>query len=151
MEQTWDKVVKGLAALGGAVAAAFGGWTMQLSVLVYFMIADYMSGLVVAWMGKSPKTETGGPSSRIGFTGIFKKLLMLGLVFAAAQVDLAMGSGTFLVRDAAVWFYLANEGLSILENMTLAGVPFPQRIKELLGHIKDQKDAVVEDEAEKIE
>ncbi len=108
MEQTWDKVVKGLAGLGGAVAAAFGGWSVQLSVLVYFMIADYLTGLIVAWMGKSTKTETGGPSSRVGFTGIFKKLLMLGLVFAAAQVDLAMGSGTFVARDAAVWFYLAN-------------------------------------------
>ena len=140
MEQTWDKVVKGLAALGGGVAVAFGGWSVQLSVLVYFMIADYLTGLVVAWMGKSPKSETGGPSSRIGFTGIFKKLLMLGLVFAAAQVDLAMGSGTFLVRDAAVWFYLANEGLSILENMTLAGVPFPKRIKDLLGQLKDEID-----------
>jgi phage-related holin len=62
------------------------------------------------------------------------------LVFAAAQVDKAMGGETFLVRDAAVWFCLANEGLSILENMTLAGVPFPQRIKDLLGHIKDQND-----------
>ena len=141
MEETWDKVVKGLAGLGGAVAAVFGGWSMQLSVLVYFMIADYLTGLIVAWMGKSTKTETGGPSSRIGFMGIFKKLLMLGMVFAAAQIDLAMGSGTFLVRDAAVWFYLANEGLSILENMTLAGVPFPKRIKELLGHIKEQNDS----------
>jgi toxin secretion/phage lysis holin len=105
------------------------------------MVADYLTGLVVAWMGKSPKSETGGPSSRIGFQGILKKLLMIGLVFAAAQVDLAMGSGTFIVRDAAVWFYLANEGLSILENMTLAGVPFPQRIKDLLGQIKDQNDS----------
>jgi len=54
------------------------------------------------------------------------KLLLIGLVFAAAHFDLAMSSGTFIDRDAAVWFYLANEGLSILENMTLAGVPFPR-------------------------
>ena len=140
MDGVWDKALKACAALGGAIAGAFGGWSMQLSVLVYFMIADYLTGLVVAWMGKSPKTETGGPSSRIGFVGILKKLLMLGLVFAAAQVDLAMGAGTYVVRDAAIWFYLANEGLSILENMTLAGVPFPKRIKELLGHIKEQND-----------
>jgi len=105
------------------------------------MLADYISGLIVAWLGKSPKTESGGPSSAVGFKGIFKKLLMLGLVFAAAQIDLAMDTGTFLVRDAAVWFYLANEGLSILENMTLAGVPFPQRIKDLLGYIKEDNDS----------
>jgi toxin secretion/phage lysis holin len=66
---------------------------------------------------------------------------MLGLLFIAAQVDLAMGSGNFVVRDAAVWFYLANEGLSILENMTLAGVPFPKKVKELLGQIKDKNDS----------
>ena len=71
-------------------------------------------------------------------------LLMLGLVFAAAQVDLAMGAGTYIVRDAAVWFYLANEGLSILENMTLAGVPFPKRIKDMLGHIKEENDTYSE-------
>ncbi len=141
MEQTWDKVVKAGMALGGAIAGAFGGWTVQLSVLVYFMLVDYGTGLLVAWMGKSQKTEGGGPSSRIGFQGILKKLFMLGLVFAAAQVDKAMGAGTFIVRDAAVWFYLANEGLSILENMTLAGVPFPQRIKDLLGHIKEKNDS----------
>ena len=141
MKFQWDEVLKAGAALGGAITGAFGGWSMQLTVLVYFMVVDYLTGLVVAWMGKSPKTETGGPSSRAGFKGILKKLLMIGLVFAAAQVDLAMGSGTFICRDAAVWFYLANEGLSILENMTLAGVPFPQRIKDLLGHIKEDNDS----------
>ena len=72
-------------------------------------------------LAKSTKTETSGPSNRIGFQGILKKLLMLGLVFAAALVDLAMGARTYVVRDAANWSYLANEGLSILENMTLAG------------------------------
>lgn len=147
MENSWDKVLKGFAAVSGAFAGAFGGWTAQLYVLVYFMLADYATGLIVAWMGKSPKTESGGPSSKIGFQGILKKLLMLGLVFAAAQIDIAMGSGTFLIRDAAVWFYLANEGLSILENMTLAGVPFPQRVKDLLGKIKKDNDS----DSEKIE
>ena len=76
---------------------------------------------------------------------------MIGLVVAAAQVDLAMGSGTFLVRDAAVWFYLANEGLSILENMTYAGVPFPKRIKDLLGHIKAENDPDSEDNGSRSE
>ena len=135
MEQTWDKVVKVGAALGGAIAGAFGGWIVQLSVLVYFMLVDYVTGLVVAWMGKSTKSETGGPSSRIGFQGILKKLLMLGLVFVAAQIDTAMGGNAFICRDAVVWFYLANEGLSVLENLTLAGVPFPERIRLLLTKV----------------
>jgi hypothetical protein len=67
MGNTWDKILKAGAALGGAIAGAFGGWTVQLSVLVYFMLVDYGTGMLVAWMSKSPKTDGGGPSSRIGF------------------------------------------------------------------------------------
>ena len=139
MEKTWDTILKWAAAVGGAIAAAFGGWTTQLSVLVYIMMADYVSGLIVAWMGKSPKSANGGPDSKVGFKGIGKKLLVLGLVFVSAQIDTAMGAGTFVIRDAAIWFYLANEGLSILENMALAGVPFPKKIKELLSKVKQEE------------
>jgi len=146
METGWDKLMKVGMAMGGAVAGAFGGWSVQLSVLVYFMLADYLTGMAVAWMGKSTKSDTGGPSSKIGFQGILKKLLMLGLVFVAAQIDVAMGGGASVCRDAAVWFYLANEGLSILENLTLAGVPFPERIKALLGHIKQENDSEAHDD-----
>ena len=142
METGWDKVMKVGVAVGGAIAGAFGGWSVQLSVLVYFMLADYLTGMAVAWMGKSTKSDTGGPSSKIGFQGIMKKLLMLGLVFVAAQIDVAMGGGTFLVRDAAVWFYLANEGLSILENLTLAGVPFPDRVRVLLIKVKEENETI---------
>jgi toxin secretion/phage lysis holin len=90
-----------------------------------------MRGIYQAWVFSSE--GEGNP--------LLRYTLCLVLVFAAAQVDKAMSSGTFLVRDATVWFYLANEGLSILENMTFAGVPFPKRIKDLLGQIKDQHDS----------
>lgn len=131
MDQMWRGAIKVLAACGGAVAGALGGWDATLKVLVVMMAVDYLSGLLVAVMGRSTKTEYGGLSSKVGFVGLAKKGLMLLVVLTAALLDEAMGMA--ICRDAACWFYIANEGLSLLENMSLAGVPFPEKIRELLG------------------
>ena len=132
MEQIWKGIVKALAAFGGAIAGAMGGWDATMKVLVVMMAADYMTGLMLAVMGKSQKTEYGGMSSKVGFVGLMKKGMMLMVVLVATMLDTAMGMA--VCRDAACWFYIANEGISLLENMDLAGVPFPEKIKELLGH-----------------
>lgn len=132
MEQIWKGIVKALAAFGGAIAGAMGGWDATMKVLVVMMAADYMTGLMLAFMGKSQKTEYGGMSSKVGFIGLMKKGMMLMVVLVATMLDTAMGMA--VCRDAACWFYIANEGISLLENMDLAGVPFPEKIKELLGH-----------------
>lgn len=132
MEQIWKGIIKGVAACGGAIAGAMGGWDSTLRVLLVMMVVDYLSGLLVAVMGRSNKTEYGGLSSKVGFVGLAKKGLMLMVVLIATMLDEAMGMA--ICRDAACWFYIANEGLSVLENMSLAGVPFPEKIKELLGH-----------------
>ena len=132
MENIWKGVIKTMAGVGGAIAGAMGGWDNTLKVLIVMMAADYVSGMVVAAMGKSQKTEYGGMSSKVGFEGLAKKGLMLLVVLVATMLDEAMGMA--VCRDAACWFYIANEGLSLLENMDLAGVPFPEKIKELLGH-----------------
>ena len=132
MEQIWKGMVRVLAAMGGAIAGSLGGWDSTLKVLVIMMAADYLSGLMVAAMGKSEKTEYGGLSSKVGFIGLMKKGLMLMVVLIATMLDAAMGMAIF--RDAACWFYIANEGLSLLENLSLVGVPFPEKIKALLGH-----------------
>jgi len=134
----WDKLVKLAAAAMGAVGGAFGGWDALLSVLVAMIAADYVSGMVVAWLGKSNKTEYGGLSSKIGAQGLLKKGLMMLVVLIAALLDTAMGADTAICRDAACWFYIANEGLSLLENLSLAGVPFPERVKEVLGQKKKE-------------
>ena len=132
MENIWKGIIKGMAACGGAIAGAMGGWDSTLRVLLVMMVVDYLSGILVAVMGRSNKTEYGGLSSKVGFVGLAKKGLMLMVVLVATMLDEAMGMA--VCRDAACWFYIANEGLSILENMSLAGVPFPEKIKELLGH-----------------
>ena len=133
MESFFDKSVKLLAALGGAVAGALGGWDALLRVLVWMMAADYLSGVIVALMGRSRKTEYGGLSSKVGAAGILRKGLMLLVVLAGALLDSAMGDANAMCRDAACWFYIANEGLSLLENLGLMGVPFPEKLKVLLG------------------
>jgi len=84
-------------------------------------------------MGRSTKTEYGGLSSKVGAMGLARKGLMMLVVLVGAAMDRVMGTGSAMCRDAACWFYIANEGLSILENVGLAGAPFPQKLKQLLG------------------
>lgn len=132
METFFEKTLKVLAAIGGAIAGLLGGWDALLRVLAGMMAADYVSGVIVALLGKSPKTDYGGLSSKVGAAGILRKGLMLTVVLAATLLDAAMGE-TNLCRDAACWFYIANEGLSLLENLGLMGVPFPEKLKLLLG------------------
>ncbi|MBQ8151108.1 MAG: phage holin family protein [Clostridia bacterium] len=137
-EKIWDKAVCLTAAVGGGIAGAFGGWDTLLAVLTGMMAADYISGLAVAAMGRSLKTVYGGLSSKVGAMGLAKKGLMLLCVLVAAMLDRAMGADHAVCRDAVCWFYVANEGLSLLENLSLAGVPFPQKLKQLLGQRMEQ-------------
>lgn len=144
MAQIWDKVIKGMAAAAGAIAGVFGGVDTVLQVLVAFMAIDYLTGLVVAWMGRSGKTESGHLDSKVGFIGLAKKGLMMLMVLMAALLDRAIGTDAAVFRGLMIWFYIANEGLSILENLSLAGVPFPKRIREALEQLHDRSDTGVD-------
>lgn len=136
----WDRALKILAAAGGAIAGLFGGFDAVLIVLVAFMAVDYLSGLIVAWMGKSQKTEGGGLDSKVGAKGIAKKGLMLLIVLVAALLDRAIGADQAVFRNAVIWFYIANEGLSILENMALAGLDVPKLLHASMEQIKKKND-----------
>lgn len=151
MDTVWDKIIKVLAAIGGAIAGLFGGWDKLLVVLVAMMAVDYVSGVLVAVMGKSQKTEYGGLSSKVGAYGLAKKGLMMLVVLVAALLDRAIGTQAAVFRDAACWFYIANEGLSLLENLSLAGVPFPEKLKEMLGQRRDEADGQSYDMEKKTE
>ena len=139
MSGIWEKLVKALCAVGGAVAGLLGGWDAALTILVVMMGADYLSGVIVAACGRSPKSEGGGVSSKAGFIGLAKKGFMLLIVLLAALLDRVSGSGTAMVRTAAVMYYIANEGISLLENAALMGVPFPERVKNALEALKNEK------------
>lgn len=132
MENVWKTIVKVVLAVGGAVGGMLGGWDPLLSVLIGMMAADYISGVIVALMGKSQKTEYGGLNSKVGWIGLAKKGMMLLVVLIGTMLDGALGVDA-MCRDAVCWFYVANEGLSLVENLNLMGVPFPNKIKEILG------------------
>ena len=138
MEKMGEKAVRALAACGGAIAGLLGGWDPLLRVLVTLMAVDYATGLLVAIMGKSAKTEYGGLSSKVGAAGLARKGLMLMVVLVAALMDSVMGTGGAMCRDAACWFYIANEGISILENVGLAGAPYPERLRRMLGQKREE-------------
>lgn len=137
---TWEKIVKTLAALAGAVAGLFGEWSPLLTILVAVMSLDYVSGLIVAACGKSPKIEGGRLSSKAGFVGIARKALMLLLIGLATLVDRALGNSAMVFQTSLAFYYIANEGLSILENAALLDVRFPEKIKRALESMREREE-----------
>jgi len=133
---SWAVIVKGLSAAGGFILGLYGEWDVLMTVLVCCMAVDYLLGVIVAVMGKSRKTENGGLSSDIGFKGLLRKGVIMMMVLLASLVDRAIGVDTNAFRTMACLFYIANEGLSVLENSALAGVPWPEKLKGALEQMK---------------
>lgn len=134
-----NAVVGGLAAAGSVLVNLLGGWDVTLQVLVGFMAIDYATGWLVAGVfHKSNKSESGALSSKAGFKGLVRKGCVLLLVLLAVLLDRATGYG--FIRPAVCLFFIANEGLSILENIGLMGVPFPAFLKNMLEALRQQGD-----------
>ena len=128
-----------VSAVGGFIAEHLGGVDKMLIALLIFMTVDYVTGLAVAFFfHKSTKTESGGASSKEGFKGIVRKICILLLIGLAHELDYIMGVD--YTRALAILFFLGNEGLSILENVGLMGVPYPEFIKKALEVMKDKGD-----------
>lgn len=140
MNWSWDKAIKWLAGIAGAIAGLFGEWTTMLTILVVVMAIDYISGWIVAWCGRSPKTEGGGLSSKVGFVGIAKKGFIMLLVLLATLLDRAIGNEAMVFQSSLVFYYIANEGLSILENAALMGVKFPEKLRKALEALREKED-----------
>lgn len=110
--------------VGGFVAALFGGWDAALTTLIIFMAIDYISGLIVAGVfHASKKSETGALESRAGWKGLIRKCFTLLFVLVAYRLDLAIG--VEYIRDTVIIGFIANELISIVENMGLMGIPLP--------------------------
>ena len=131
-----------IGSIGSFASYLFGGFDKLLIALIIFMIIDFLSGLILAIVFKnSSKTKNGRVSSEAGIRGLAKKIFILFLVTVATQLDLVLG--TSLVRDGVVIAFISMEGISILENATLAGLPVPRIIKnalEVLNKSEDEND-----------
>ena len=127
-------------AIGGWLAWMFGGWDAAMLSLLIFMGVDYLTGLIVAAAGKSPKTQGGGLSSKIGWKGLAKKCIVLLLVLVAARLDAVLD--VHYVRAGVCVAFMCNELLSILENAGLMGIRLPDvltRAIELLQQKNNNK------------
>lgn len=120
------------AIIGGAVGSLIGEIDGILTALIIFMAIDYITGIMVA---VSTKTL----NSSVGFSGLAKKVFILFLVIVANVLDVHIMGGSGFVRGIVIAFYLANEGISILENAGKLGVPYPYKIKEILEQLKEEK------------
>lgn len=128
-----------VAAAGSALANALGGWDVSLQVLMGMMAADCITGWLVAAVWKrSNKSRSGALDSRAGWKGLCRKGAVFLLVWVAVMLDNAMGIN--YVRTAVCIFFIGNEGLSLLENLGLMGVPFPAFLKNALETLREQGD-----------
>lgn len=132
-------ILAGLAVFGSFAANALGGWDAAMQVLVALMVADYITGVLVAavWH-KSSKSSSGTLNSVAGFKGILKKCAILALVWIGVLLDAATGAN--YIRTAVVLFFIGNEGISLLENLGLMGVPYPAFLRKALEALHDQGD-----------
>lgn len=134
MNQQIIKALKlSFASLGGWITFFFGGCDAFLYTLFAFIIFDYIFGIVSAIITKTI-------SSKTGFKGILKKALIIMMVSAVSILDFNCLHLNGTLRSFIITFYIANEGISILENLSKCGVPFPQKIKCVLNQLKEDKE-----------
>lgn len=111
----------------------FGGMDGLLTALMAFMMMDYLTGIIVAVKEKKL-------SSEVGFYGLIKKGVMLSIVAIGHILDTQIIGGSSMLRSGAAGFFLANEGLSILENAGMLGIPLPKKLKTLLQQLKEENE-----------
>jgi toxin secretion/phage lysis holin len=131
MNDVFMKIKMLFAVIGGFLGYYIGGIDTLITALIIFVIIDYVTGVTAGWYTKTL-------SSDIGLRGIVKKIMLFVLVAVAVQVDLVFGSNNVL-RSAVIFFLLANEGLSILENLGKMDIGIPPMIKKALESMKEDK------------
>lgn len=128
MKEFWNTVQLIFAAVGGWLGWFIGGCDGLLYALVAFVVVDYITGVMCAVADKEL-------SSEVGFRGIAKKVLVFLLVGIANIIDVqVIGSGSVL-RTAVIFFYISNEGVSLLENAARLGLPVPEKLKDVLAQL----------------
>lgn len=130
-----EKLIQTISAcLFGVCGFMWGRLDGLLYALIAFMAMDYITGLAVAWLHKEL-------SSEVGFKGIAKKVLILILVAVGHILDTHVLGGGSVCRSAVIGFYIANEGISILENAGNIGIPLPKKLIDVLKQLKSKEDS----------
>ena len=131
MKEFWNTIQLIFSAVGGWLGYFLGGCDGLLYALIAFVVIDYITGVMCAIINREL-------SSAVGFKGIFRKVLIFLLVRIANIIDVqVIGTGAVL-RTAVIFFYISNEGVSLLENAGHLGLPIPEKIKTVLEQLHDR-------------
>lgn len=122
-----------IATIGAFLGGILGGFDSFLYALVVFVIIDYITGIMAAVIERKL-------ASNYGFRGIFKKVLIFTLVSAAHIIDYRILESGSAIRTAVIFFYISNEGISILENAGGIGLPIPQKLMDVLHQLNREED-----------
>lgn len=132
----WSSIIKTISTTLGALAGyMFGGWNMLMNLLLWLVVLDWLTGWAAAWI-------KGELKSRKGYHGIARKVAIFGLVVISHFIDVILGGQQYF-QNAVVFFYLANELLSIIENVGRMGVPVPKIFRKAIeefNEISGEKD-----------
>ena len=131
MKELWTHTQLLLTAIGGGLGYFLGGFDGLIFALILFVVMDYISGVMCAISDKKL-------SSSIGFKGICRKILIFTLVGLANIIDLHVIQTGSALRTASIFFYLSNEGISMLENAAHLGLPIPRKLKNVLEQLHDR-------------
>ncbi|HEN0367647.1 TPA: phage holin family protein [Streptococcus agalactiae] len=133
MKELWNMCQLAFTAVGGWLGYFLGGCDGLIIALVLFVVIDYITGVMCAVVDRKL-------SSAVGFKGIFRKVLIFMLVGIANIIDVQVIKSGSVLRTAVVFFYLSNEGLSLIENSVHLGLPVPEKLKAVLKQLNDKED-----------
>lgn len=134
MKQIWTVIQIAFSALGGFIGWFLGGNDGFIYALMVFVVIDYITGIMCAIADKEL-------SSEVGFKGICKKVLIFALVGIGNLLDIYILGQAGILRNVVIFFYLSNEGVSILENASHLGLPVPEKLKEILKQLHNRKES----------
>lgn len=132
MKDIFNLIKVGFTAIGGYLGYILGGHDSFLYALIAFVVIDYLTGIMLAIIRKEV-------SSEIGFRGIFKKVMIFLMVAIGHTIDAYLIGNGGAIRTAVIFFYISNEGISILENSANIGLPIPEKLKNILVQLKEDK------------
>lgn len=131
-----DKIFQSVVAVSGVITSfLFGGWPLLLNIFLTFVVIDYITGLIASGI-------QGQLNSKVGWKGIARKVVIFLIISVAHMIDVLLETQNNMIRNAVIFFYLANELLSIIENAGRIGIPIPRillnAVEALKGRVRNK-------------